>query len=53
MEICRSLRRRCLVFSKTLNEHVPHLQEVFNMIREAKPTLKPGKCHFAITKLSI
>ena len=35
-----------LVCSKTLEEHMEHLQQVFNRLQEAKLTLKPKKCSF-------
>jgi hypothetical protein len=35
-----------LVCSRTLEEHLDHLQQVFNRLEEAKLTLKPKKCSF-------
>ena len=35
-----------LVCSKTLEEHLNHLQQVFDRLQEAKLTLKPKKCSF-------
>ena len=35
-----------LVFSKTWEEHLAHLQQVFDRLRNAGLTLKPVKCSF-------
>ena len=35
-----------LVFSETWQEHLTHLQEVFDRLRQAGLTLKPTKCSF-------
>ena len=35
-----------LVCSRTLEEHLDHLQQVFNRLRKAGLTLKPKKCSF-------
>ena len=35
-----------LVFSKTLEEHIQHLQQVFDTIRKNQLSLKVNKCHF-------
>ena len=35
-----------LVFSRTLEEHIQHLQLVIKRIRECGLKLKPAKCHF-------
>ena len=35
-----------LVFSKTLEEHIQHLQLVMNRLMEAGLKLNPSKCHF-------
>ena len=40
-----------LVFSRSFEEHLDHLQTVFDKIREAKLTLKPEKCKFAVPKV--
>jgi len=36
-----------IIFSKTVEEHLVHLEEVFNRLREANVKLNPVKCHFA------
>lgn len=36
-----------LVFSKNFDEHLIHLNQVFQKLREANLTLQPTKCHFA------
>ena len=41
-----------LVFSKTFDDHLHHLSQVFERLRDAKLTLKPEKCHFAVPKLT-
>ncbi|VDI57292.1 Hypothetical predicted protein [Mytilus galloprovincialis] len=33
-----------LIFSKTFEEHLRHLEQVFNRLRDANLTLKPTKC---------
>lgn len=40
-----------LIFSKTFNEHLQHLSEVFDRLRNAKLTLKPSKCQFAVNRV--
>ena len=41
-----------LIFSKTFDDHLCHLSQVFQRLREAKLTLKPSKCHFAVAKVT-
>ena len=36
-----------IVFSQNLNQHVDHLSQVFDRLRQANLKLKPGKCKFA------
>ncbi|VDH91891.1 Hypothetical predicted protein [Mytilus galloprovincialis] len=36
-----------LVFSKNFDEHLEHLNLVFQKLKQAKLTLQPSKCHFA------
>ena len=37
----------CLIFSKSFDEHLIHLSQVFDRFRQANLPLKPSKCHFA------
>ena len=40
-----------LVFSKTFEEHLTHLEQVFSRLRQAGLRLKPKKCTFAQSKV--
>ena len=40
-----------LVFSKSFEEHLQHLAQVFKRLKDANLTLKPSTCHFAVPKL--
>ena len=40
-----------LIFSRTFEEHLLHLGQVLDRLREANLTLHPSKCHFALKKL--
>ena len=40
-----------LIFSKTFDEHLDHINQVFQRLRSASLTLKPSKCHFAVPSL--
>ena len=35
-----------LIFSRTLEEHIEHIQMVLECLLESGLKLKPGKCHF-------
>ena len=35
-----------IIFSRTFDEHITHLEQVFKRLREANVRLKPSKCHF-------
>lgn len=58
-EALRSLNWKCiliyvddiLVLSKSFEEHMQHLDMVFNKLREANLTLKPSKCQFAVKEV--
>ena len=41
-----------LVFSKTFDDHLCHLNEVFQRLKAANLTLKPSKCYFAVPKVT-
>ena len=36
-----------LVYSKSIDEHISHLEEIFRRLREADVKLNSNKCHFA------
>ncbi|MEW8546122.1 MAG: reverse transcriptase domain-containing protein [Candidatus Thiodiazotropha sp.] len=40
-----------LVFSSNFQEHLIHLEQVFDSLRKAKLTLKSEKCHFAVEQV--
>lgn len=40
-----------VIYSKTFDDHVKHLQLVLRAITDAKITLSPSKCHFAYRSL--
>lgn len=40
-----------LVFSSSFSEHLDHLGQVFQRLRDANLTLKPSKCSFAVEKV--
>ncbi|MES9904503.1 MAG: reverse transcriptase domain-containing protein [Sedimenticola sp.] len=41
-----------LIFSKTFDEHLHHLEQVFTNLQQANLTLKPSKCHFAAKEVT-
>ena len=41
-----------VVFSRSLEEHQQHLQDVFDRLKEAGLKLNPSKCHFAAKKVT-
>ena len=45
-QICLCYLDDILIFSGSVDEHLVHLQTVFQRLREAKLKLKPKKCHF-------
>lgn len=40
-----------VIFSKTFEEHISHIDQVFGVINKAKLTLSPSKCHFGYQSL--
>ena len=40
-----------LIFSKTFEEHLEHIEEVLSRLRQANLKLHPSKCHFALKEL--
>ena len=43
----------CIIFSKTPEEHIERLQQVFQRFREANLKFNPTKCPFFQTKVQI
>ncbi len=41
----------CLVYSNSMEEHVEHLQKVFQRLRENKLYIKFEKCEFGVTEV--
>src|SRR5581483_6053711 len=41
----------CNIHSETFEEHLIHLEEVFNRLRKAGLKLKPSKCHFCLPEI--
>ena len=40
-----------LIASKSISEHMEHVQKVLQQLKEAGLRLKPGKCTFATTEI--
>lgn len=45
-DICLVCNDDLIIFSRTFDEHLIHLEQVFKRLREATVRLKPSKCHF-------
>ena len=45
-DICLVYIDDLIIFSRTFDEHLLHLEQVFKRLREANVRLKPSKCHF-------
>ena len=41
-----------LTFSRTYEEHLKHLEEVFSRLRKENFTLQPEKCHFGVKEVN-
>jgi len=46
-KICLIYLDDILVYSKTFEDHLSHLRQVFDHLRHANLKLKPSKCNFA------
>ena len=46
-KICLAFIDDILVYSKSFDEHISHLAQVFQALKNANLKLKPEKCHFA------
>ena len=42
-----------VIFSKSFDDHLNHLELVLKAIKDAKITPSPGKCHFAYQSLML
>ena len=45
-DICLVYIDDLIIFSRTFDDHLLHLEQVFKRLREAHVCLKPSKCHF-------
>ena len=45
-DICLVYIDDLIIFSRSFDEHLLHLEQVFKRLREADVKLKPSKCHF-------
>ena len=50
-DICLVYIDDLIIFSKTFDDHLLHLEQVFKRLKEANVRLKPSKCFFAQTKV--
>jgi hypothetical protein len=46
-DFCFAYLDDIIIFSKSFDEHLEHIQEVFSRLRRFNLTVSPGKCHFA------
>ena len=49
--ICLIYLDDIIIFSKTFEEHMKRLEEIFGRLREANLKIKPQKCHFFCSSL--
>lgn len=50
-DICLVYIDDLIIFSRTFEDHLHHLEQVFKRLREAGVCLKPSKCYFVQTKV--
>lgn len=50
-DICLVYIDDLIIFSRTFEDHLHHLEQVFKRLREAGVRLKPSKCYFVQTKV--
>ena len=50
-DICLIYLDDIIIFSKTFEEHMKRLEEIFGRLREANLKIKPQKCHFFCSSL--
>ena len=50
-KICLLYLDDIIIYSKTFDEHIQHISQVFDRLREANVKLKPSKCYFAREKV--
>ena len=50
-DICLEYIKDLIIFSRTFDEHLLHLERVFKRLRDADVRLKPSKCYFVQSKV--
>lgn len=51
-KICLIYLDDILIYSRTFEEHLTNLRQVFDRLRHANLKLKPSKCNFACQKVT-
>lgn len=51
MEISTSICQRYFDFSRSFDEHLQHLAQVFDRLKNANFKIQPTKCHFAVKEV--